>query len=66
LDDTFDTKVDKVEGKTLSSNDFTDELKQKLEDIGINAETNVIEHIMLNGNEIPPITINSVPKTVNL
>lgn len=66
LDDTFDTKVDKVEGKTLSSNDFTDELKQKLEDIGINAETNVIEHIMLNGNEVPPITINSIPKTVNL
>jgi len=27
LGDTFNTKVDKVEGKQLSSNDFTDELK---------------------------------------
>ena len=66
LNDALDTKIDKEEGKTLSSNDFTDELKQKLEEIGINAETNVIEHILLNGTEIPSITINQIPKTVNL
>jgi len=66
LESTLDTKVDKVEGKTLTSNDFTDELKQKLEEIGTNAETNVIEHIMLNGNEVLPLTINNLPKTVNL
>ncbi|MBQ0090689.1 MAG: hypothetical protein KBT27_15290 [Prevotellaceae bacterium] len=29
----FNDKVDKVEGKGLSSNDFTDELKEKLENI---------------------------------
>lgn len=29
----FNNKVDKVEGKGLSSNDFTDELKEKLENI---------------------------------
>lgn len=66
LAETFETKVDKVEGKTLSSNDFTDELKQKLEDIGTNAETNVIEHIMVNGTEVLPDTINNVSKVVNL
>lgn len=66
LEDTFNLKVDKIEGKTLTSNDFTDELKQKLEEIGTNAETNVIEHIMVNGSEIPPMTINQIPKTVNL
>ena len=66
LDTSFDSKVDKIEGKTLSSNDFTDELKQKLEDIGTNAETNVIEHIMVNGVEVPSVTINQIPKTVNL
>lgn len=66
LDTTFDTKVDKIEGKTLSSNDFTDELKQKLESIGTNAETNVIEHILLNDIEILPTTIEQLPKAVNL
>ena len=66
LDQLLNAKVDKIDGKGLSSNDFTDELKQKLEDIGINAETNVIEHIFLNDNEILPITINSLPKSINL
>lgn len=32
-----ENKVDKVDGKTLSSNDFTDELKSKLENIDENA-----------------------------
>ncbi len=32
-----DTKVDKVDGKDLSANDFTDELKSKLENIDENA-----------------------------
>lgn len=34
-------KVDKVDGKGLSANDFTDELKQKLDDIESGAEANV-------------------------
>ena len=34
LEPTLDTKVDKEDGKELSSNDFTDELKAKLENLG--------------------------------
>lgn len=33
IDETLYTKVDKVNGKSLSSNDFTDEDKTKLDDI---------------------------------
>lgn len=42
VDDKLATKVDKVEGKELSSNDFTDELKTKLE--GIKAGANNYTH----------------------
>lgn len=66
LSNTFDTKVDKVEGKSLTSNDFTDEYKQKLDSITDSAQTNVIEHILLNGTEVAPATINGTPKSVNL
>ena len=66
LSETFDTKVDKVEGKTLTSNDFTDELAQKLDDIEDGAQVNVIEHILVNGNETRPTTVDGVSKTVNL
>lgn len=37
----YDTKVDKVTGKDLSENDFTDELKDKLDNIQEFAEANV-------------------------
>ena len=37
LEENFDTKVDKVSGKDLSSNDFTDALKAKLEGIATGA-----------------------------
>ena len=37
----FDGKVDKVEGKGLSTNDFTDALKNKLDGIASGAEVNV-------------------------
>lgn len=66
LDEAFDSKVDKVDGKVLSSNDFTDELKQKLEEIESGAQRNSIEHILLNGNEIRPTTVDDVPNSVNL
>lgn len=39
--DLLDEKVDKVEGKGLSSNDFTDTLKSKLDNIASGAEVNV-------------------------
>lgn len=66
LSNTFNTKVDKIEGKSLSSNDFTDGLKQKLENLNESADTNIIEHILLNGTEVLPTVINSIPKTINL
>lgn len=66
LDEAFESKVDKIDGKSLTSNDFTDELKQKLEEIEAGAQRNSIEHILLNGSEIRPTTIEDVPNTINL
>ena len=66
LTDTFNTKVDKVEGKQLSSNDYTNEDKQKLDGIQAGAQRNVIEHIFLNDNEIPPTIENSLPNSIKL
>ena len=66
LDSTFNSKVDKVDGKTLTSNDFTDELKEKLENIENEAQKNTIEHILINGTEFLPTTVDQVEKSVNL
>ena len=41
LKNAFDGKVDKVEGKGLSKNDFTDELKNKLDNVESGAQKNV-------------------------
>lgn len=62
----FDKKVDKVTGKTLTSNDFTDEYKEKLDGIEDGAQRNTIEHIIVNGTERVPMTVNQVPNTVNI
>lgn len=48
---TWNNKVDKVEGKGLSTNDFTNELKSKLDNIEDNAQVNKIEKISLDGVE---------------
>lgn len=64
LDQTFNTKVDKVEGKTLTSNDFTDEAVAKLEGIEDGAQRNTIEHILVNGTEIPSTAVEGVPNTI--
>ena len=66
LADTFETKVDKIEGKTLTSNDFSDELKDKLNNIQDGAQVNAIEHIFLNSEEASITTVNSLAKSVNL
>ena len=66
LDITFNTKVDKIEGKILTSNDFTNELKEKLDNLPDNAQANIIEHILLNGTEILPKTIEQLTKAINL
>lgn len=43
------TKVDKVDGKNLSTNDYTTDEKNKLADIEAGAQVNVIESITING-----------------
>lgn len=47
-------KVDKVAGKGLSTNDFTDALKDKLDGIEAGAEVNVIEEVQVNGSALTP------------
>lgn len=54
-------KVDKEEGKGLSTNDFTTTLLNKLNGIAENAKDNVIESISVNGT---PQTVTN--KNVNL
>lgn len=66
LSDAFDDKVDKVVGKMLTSNDFTDKLKQKLDDIESGAQKNTIEHILVNNTEVLPVTNEILTNAVNL
>ena len=47
-------KVDKVEGKGLSTNDFTTAEKNKLEGIEAGADANVIETIQVNNQALTP------------
>lgn len=49
LDGALAAKVDAVEGKGLSTNDFTDEHVAKLEGISAGAEVNIIEAVKVNG-----------------
>ena len=55
------SKVDKVEGKQLSTNDYTTAEKNKLAGIPTGAQANVIETVQLNGSSITPSN-----KTVNV
>lgn len=48
------TKVDKEEGKGLSSNDYTDAEKNKLNGIAEGAQVNVIETVKVNGKPLTP------------
>ena len=45
-------KVDKIEGKGLSTNDFTDDLNTKLAGIAAGAEVNTINTVKLNGEAL--------------
>ena len=45
-------KVDKVEGKGLSTNDYTTPEKEKLASIAASAQTNVIETVKVNGTAL--------------
>lgn len=62
----LDSKVDKEEGKKLSSNDYTNEEKNKLAGIEDNAQCNVIEHVYVNGTEALPTTVNGKPNSLSL
>lgn len=48
-------KVDKVEGKGLSSNDYTTAEKNKLKGIAAGAQVNVIETVKVNGTALTPV-----------
>lgn len=48
-------KVEKEDGKGLSTNDFTEAYKTKLDGIAPSAQVNVIEKIKLNGEELSPV-----------
>ena len=66
LDDTnmdLSGKVDKVEGKGLSANDYTTEEKNKLAGIAAGAEVNKIEGIQMNGAALTP---DAVTRIVNI
>lgn len=54
LQGNIDKKVDKVEGKGLSTNDYTNDEKTKLEGIAAGAQANVIETVKVNGVAITP------------
>ena len=54
LQGNIDKKVDKVEGKGLSSNDYTSDEKTKLEGIAAGAQVNVIETVKVNGTALVP------------
>ena len=53
LPDALAGKVDKVEGKGLSTNDFTNELKEKLDGMNVDGEANVLEAVKLSGTALP-------------
>ena len=55
-------KVDKIEGKGLSTNDYTNEEKALLATVSQNAQENVIETIKVNGAALVP----DVTKAVNI
>ncbi len=57
----LNNKVDKEDGKQLSSNDYTTTEKNKLAGISSGAQANVIETVQLNGSSITP-----ADKTVNV
>lgn len=62
----LDNKVTIIEGKGLSTNDFTNEHKIKLEGIEEGAQVNAIEHIFVNDVERPITIINGQSKSIAL
>ena len=63
IQEQLDSKVDKVSGKGLSTNDFTNAFKTKLEGIEAGAEVNKVNSV--NG-QVGNVTINIPTKTSDL
>lgn len=57
-------KVDKVNGKGLSTNDYTNEEKTKLASLDVAGEANVIEIVKVNGDALTPDANKAVDVTV--
>lgn len=64
INTTLGNKVDKVTGKGLSTNDFTDALKTKLDGIEAGAEKNIIETVKVNGAALTPDASRAVNVTI--
>ena len=62
----LDGKVDKVEGKGLSTNDFTTELQTKLTELPTNAElTTAISTAVANASHLKKEIVESLPEVAN-
>ena len=62
----LDGKVEKVEGKGLSSNDFTTELRTKLTELPTNAElTTAIANAVANASHLKKEIVESLPEVAN-
>lgn len=66
IDELADEKVDKVTGKGLSANDFTDTLKDKLDGIEDGAEVNDIDTVKVNGTALTPDANKAVNILLNM
>ena len=66
IDELADEKVDKVSGKGLSTNDFTDTLKNKLDGIEEGAEVNDIDAVKVNGTALTPDANKAVNILLNM
>ena len=66
LTDALANKVTVVEGKQLSTQDYTTAEKTKLSEIEDGAQVNAIEHIFVNETERPITTIAGLPKSIAL
>lgn len=66
LGDSLAGKVDVVDGKQLSTNDYTNDDKTKLNNIETGAQVNIIEHILLNGIELEPYDAGGYEKIVSI
>ena len=62
----LNTKVDKVDNKQLSTEDFTTDFMNKLKDIEDYAERNIIQHVFVNGTEATIGTVEGKERSLSL